>query len=159
MKTTIILETIIHAPIERCFDLSRSIDFHQASTNGSNEKAVAGRLKGLILEGETVTWEATHFFIRQLLTTRIVSMERPVRFSDVMQRGAFKSMEHEHLFYDNNGSTLMKDVFIYETPYSIVGQIFDKLVLRRYMTELLNERNKAIKFAAESDRWKQFILR
>lgn len=158
MKTTIYLETIIYAPVERCFDLSRSIDLHLASTNGSNEKAVAGRLKGLILEGETVTWEATHFFVRQLLTTKITSMQRPFRFYDVMQQGAFKSMEHEHLFHTHNGSTTMKDVFIYETPYGVLGRLFDKLVLRRYMTALLNERNQAIKNVAESDRWKEFIL-
>jgi len=158
MKTTIYLETIIHAPMERCFDLSRSIDLHVASTNGSNEKAVAGRLKGLILEGETVTWEATHFFVRQLLTTKITSMQRPFRFYDVMQQGAFKSMEHEHLFYDQDGSTTMKDVFVYEAPYGIFGQLFDKLVLRRYMSALLKERNQAIKNFAESGAWKKFIL-
>ena len=158
MKTTIYLETIIHAPVERCFDLSRSIDLHLASTNGSNERAVAGRLKGLILEGETVTWEATHFFVRQLLTTKITSMQRPFRFYDVMQQGAFKSMEHEHLFHFHNGSTTMNDVFIYETPFGVLGQLFDKLVLRRYMTALLTQRNQAIKRAAESDRWKEFIL-
>jgi ligand-binding SRPBCC domain-containing protein len=157
MKTTIYLETIIRAPVERCFDLSRSIDLHLASTNGSNEKAVAGRLKGLISEGETVTWEATHFFVRQLLTTKITSMQRPFRFYDVMQKGAFKSMEHEHLFHDHNGSTLMKDIFIYETPYGLFGRLFNKLVLRRYMKALLKERNQTIKSVAESDRWKKFV--
>lgn len=157
MKTTIELEIVINAPLERCFDLSRSIDFHQVSTNGSNEKVVAGRLNGLILEGETVTWEATHFFVRQLLTTKIVLIQRPFRFYDVMQEGAFKSMEHEHLFYDHSGSTLMKDIFIYETPLGVFGRLFDKLVLRRYMTELLMERNLAIKKAAESEEWKKFV--
>jgi ligand-binding SRPBCC domain-containing protein len=128
-----------------------------ASTKGSNEKAVAGRLKGLMAEGETVTWEATHFFVRQLLTTKITSMQRPFRFYDVMQQGAFKSMEHEHLFCEQDGATIMKDVFIYETPYGIFGQCFDMLILRRYMTALLAERNQSIKSVAESDVWKGFI--
>ena len=85
-------------------------------------------------------------------------MQRPFRFYDVMQQGAFKSMEHEHLFYDQDGSTTMKDVFVYEAPYGIFGQLFDKLVLRRYMSALLKERNQAIKNFAESGAWKQFIL-
>jgi ligand-binding SRPBCC domain-containing protein len=117
------------------------------STNGSNEKAVAGR----------TTWEATHFFVRQLLTTKIILMERPFRFYDEMQQGAFKSMEHDHRFYRKNGSTLMTDTFIYETPYGILGTLFNKLVLRRYMAHLLNERNVAIKVAAESQQWKKFL--
>ena len=157
MKTTIYLETLINAPIERCFDLSRSIDLHTVSTNGSNEKAIAGRLKGLIVEGETVTWEATHFSVRQLLTTKIISMQRPSRFYDVMQQGAFKSMEHEHLFYEHEGSTLMKDIMVYETPYGILGRLFDTIVLRRYMNKLLHERNSVIKSAAESNEWKTYL--
>src|SRR5688572_9424705 len=107
MNTTIYLETIIQAPVERCFDLARSIDFHQVSTNGSNERVVDGRMKGLILQRETVTWEETHFLVRQLLTTKIASMQRPFRFYDVMEQGAFKSMEHAHLFQFRNRTTTM----------------------------------------------------
>jgi ligand-binding SRPBCC domain-containing protein len=157
MKTTIYLETLINAPAERCFDLSRSIDLHIMSTNGSNEKAVAGRLKGLMEEGESVTWEATHFFVRQLLTTKIILMQRPQRFYDVMQQGAFKSMEHHHLFFESNGSTLMKDIFVYETPFGLCGRLFDKVVLHRYMTNLLRQRNLTIKTTAESARWQAFL--
>jgi ligand-binding SRPBCC domain-containing protein len=157
MKTTIQLETQIHAPLERCFDLARSIDLHTVSTEGSNEKAVGGRTKGLILEGETVTWIATHFFVRQTLTTKIVSMQRPNRFYDVMQRGTFKSMEHEHIFRHQNGVTIMIDDFVYEPPFKILGQIFDKLILRRYMTRLLTVRNSTIKQVAESDLWMNFL--
>jgi ligand-binding SRPBCC domain-containing protein len=157
MKTTIYLETIIYAPVERCFDLARSIDFHQVSTDGSNERVVAGRMKGLISQGETVTWEATHFLVRQMLTTKIVSMQRPLRFYDVVQQGAFKSMEHVHTFQHSNGRTTMIDEFVYETPFGLFGRLFDKLVLKRYMTRLLTVRNHSIKHALESDVWKQFL--
>lgn len=49
------LETHIAAPIERVFDLARSIEAHMASTEGSNERAVDGRATGLIGYGEVVT--------------------------------------------------------------------------------------------------------
>ena len=62
---TINLTTLIDAPIERCFNLSLSIDLHAASTFGTNEKAVAGITTGIIKQGETVTWQATHFGIQQ----------------------------------------------------------------------------------------------
>ena len=65
-------ETLVAAPIEQVFDLSRSIDFHQESTPGTNERAVAGRASGLIELGETVTWEATHFGVRQRLTLSLI---------------------------------------------------------------------------------------
>src|SRR5437899_12648015 len=38
--TRIVLLTSIAAPIERCFDLARSVDLHMASTNWSGERAI-----------------------------------------------------------------------------------------------------------------------
>jgi ligand-binding SRPBCC domain-containing protein len=88
------LETRIDAPIERVFDLARSIDAHMASTKGSSEKAVAGCTSGLIGDGETVTWEATHFGVKQRLSVRVTKFDRPHLFEDEMIRGAFASMSH-----------------------------------------------------------------
>ncbi|RED52621.1 hypothetical protein [Cohnella lupini] len=66
---TIQISLFIKAPIQVCFDLSRSIDLHMESISHTNERAVKGRTSGLIELGETVTWEATHFGIRQQLTS------------------------------------------------------------------------------------------
>lgn len=46
------LTTLINAPVERCFDLSRSIDLHQLTAIRTTEKAIAGITKGLISKGE-----------------------------------------------------------------------------------------------------------
>jgi hypothetical protein len=40
------LSTVIRAPRERVFDLARSIEAHQDSTEGTEERAVAGVTKG-----------------------------------------------------------------------------------------------------------------
>ncbi len=50
----IILDTWINAPVERCFDLARSIDLHKISTEQTNEKAISGVTSGLIGLNETV---------------------------------------------------------------------------------------------------------
>ncbi|MFX8875810.1 hypothetical protein ABTM97_19785, partial [Acinetobacter baumannii] len=76
--------------IEKCFDLARSIDLHQISTAETNEKAIAGKTNGLINLNETVTWEATHFGIRQKLTSKITKFDRPYHFRDEQVKGAFK---------------------------------------------------------------------
>ena len=92
----ILLETEINAPIDRVFDLARSIDLHKVSTTGTNEEAVAGKTSGLIELNETVTWRAKHFGIYQKLTVKVIEFERPTLFADVMLKGAFKSMRHSH---------------------------------------------------------------
>jgi hypothetical protein len=51
----------IAAPIERVFDLARSIDLHVASTNWTRERAIAGVTHGLIGAGQEVTWRGRHF--------------------------------------------------------------------------------------------------
>lgn len=154
---TLYLETLIGAPREVCFDLSRSIDLHQVSTAKTKERAVAGRTSGLINEGEFVTWEAVHFGIKQNLTVKITAMERPDFFIDEMQEGAFKSMWHEHRFIEKEGKTLMTDVFKFAAPLGVLGVLAERLFLKDYMNRFLRERNEVIKKVAESEEWKKVL--
>ena len=71
------LTTEIYSSITICFDLSRSIDLHKISTAKTNEEAIAGTTSGLINLGEYVTWKATHFGIKQKLTSKITAFESP----------------------------------------------------------------------------------
>jgi ligand-binding SRPBCC domain-containing protein len=151
------LETIIDAPIERVFDLARSIDLHAESMSGSHERAIDGVTTGLIDLGQTVTWEAVHFGFRQRLTSKISVCERPSHLQDVMVSGAFAGFIHDHYLSENNGVTMMKDEFNYRSPLGFLGKIADAVFLERYMTELLTERNRRIKQTAESDEWLRFI--
>lgn len=151
------LETFINAPIQRCFDLARSIDLHKVSLEHTDEKAVDGKTKGLIEKGEFVTWQARHFGIKQNLSVRITEMKPPNYFCDEMTKGAFKSMRHKHFFESRENGTLMIDEFFYETPFWLLGGVFDYFVLKNYMKQLLHRRNRAIKRIAESDEWKKLI--
>ncbi len=143
------LSTTINAPVERCFDLARSIDLHIESTKHTGEQAIAGRTSGLIELGETVTWRAKHFGIWQNLTSKITAFDYPNSFTDEMVEGAFKSFKHEHIFHEVNGETVMKDVFTFESPLGVMGRLFNRIILTSYMTRLLEERNKVIKKTAK----------
>ncbi|HOX83420.1 MAG TPA: SRPBCC family protein [Chryseolinea sp.] len=148
--TTINLTTEIKATIERCFDLSRDVDAHKLSAKDTNEKAVSGRTSGLCELGDTVTWEAKHFGVIQNLTIEITQFNRPSFFEDKMVKGAFKSMRHQHHFEERNGSTMMTDKFQYDVPFGLVGQLFDKLILKKYMMRFLVKRNRVLKAIAEN---------
>lgn len=51
----------------------------------------------------------------------------------------------------------MKDVFYFESPFGIVGKIFNYLVLTNYLKNLLIKRNNIIKEYAESESWKKLL--
>jgi hypothetical protein len=89
MATRICLETIIYAPVQISFDLSRSIDLHMKTTEHTDEKAIAGRTSGLIELGEFVTWKAKHFGLWQQMTIKISAMESPFYFKDEMTQAPF----------------------------------------------------------------------
>lgn len=154
---TIELRTSVAAPPERVFDLSRSIGLHTRSMARSREEAVGGRTSGLIGLGETVTWRARHLGVRQRLTIRISGFERPRWFRDELVRGAFATMVHDHHFAPAEGGTEMRDVFRFSAPFGPLGRLVERLVLRRYMTRLLEDRNAAIKAAAEGDDWRKLL--
>ena len=154
---TIELSIEIHSNIETCFDLARSIDFHTISTSRTNEKAIGGRTSGLINLGEQVTWQATHFGIRQKLTSKITTYERPFHFRDEQVKGILKFIVHDHYFEQGDGKVIMKDVFRFQSPFGFIGQAFDKLVLTKYLTKFLVERNDLIKEYAETEKWKTVI--
>ncbi|MFZ6014110.1 MAG: SRPBCC family protein [Bacteroidota bacterium] len=151
------LKTVIHARPEICFDLSRSIDLHQFTTRHTNERAIDGRTQGLIEDGEFVTWEATHFFLKQHMTVQIIAMQRPHYFKDEMVSGPFRSMTHTHTFDSSLQETVMLDHFHYTIPFGILGRLADFLFLKRYMQRLLERRNSIIKQLAESGEWKRFL--
>ncbi len=152
------LKTKINAPVERVFDLARCIDLHAETMQKHKEKAIDGITEGLINLDESVTWEATHFGIRQKLTSKITVFDRPNHFRDEMQKGAFKGFTHDHFFEEcENEKTLMCDRFDYESPFRLFGKIADALFLEKYMTRILKKRNLVIRKTAEGENWQKFI--
>lgn len=146
---TILIETQIHAPAERCFDLMRDIRIHPETTMQTYEKAVAGVTEGMIGLGQTVTFEGRHFGMRQRLTVCVTEFERPVLFVDEMTEGKFRSFKHIHEFVKVRGGTLMRDRLIWRSPFGLLGRIVDELLLKRHLRNLVTTRNLRLKQLAE----------
>jgi ligand-binding SRPBCC domain-containing protein len=147
--TTIRLITTIVAPKQIVFDISRDIDVHQKSASKSKEKAIKGITSGLINSNETVTWRGKHFGFYLTHKSRITAMNLYDYFVDEMEEGKFKSFKHQHFFEETNGITTMTDLLEYETPFGILGKVFDVLFLKKHLIQFLLERNKTLKKIAE----------
>ncbi|UQZ32178.1 cell division protein [Paenibacillus sp. PK3_47] len=142
-------DIFINAPINVCFDLARDVDVHTVTTIKTKERAIDGVTVGLMENGDTVTWEATHLGVKQKLTAKIIEMEKPYKFTDVMVKGVFHSFTHTHEFIESGTGTIMKDIFYYKSPFGILGVIADRLFLEKYMRNFIVKRAKELKRIAE----------
>jgi ligand-binding SRPBCC domain-containing protein len=147
---TIRLLTPIAAPPHRCFNLARDTTIHVQSLAHTGERIVAAPLHNPMELGDTVTWEACHFGIRQCLTARITHRDPPRCFVDKQVRGAFASFTHTHEFEPAAGGTTVIDTFAYTSPLGPLGRIADALFLRRYMQRLLQDRALHLKRITEA---------
>ncbi len=152
------LTTIINAPIQRVFNLSRSIDLHKISTASTNEEAVAGITTGLINLNEIVTWQAVHLFKKRTMTVKITEMESPVYFKDEMLNGDFKSFQHQHFFkFISKKITEMKDMLELRSRFGLLGKTVDFIFMKYYLRHFFVLRNATIKQYAESGDWKKLL--
>jgi ligand-binding SRPBCC domain-containing protein len=151
---TIRTATQVNAPMERCFRLSLSIDLEMAA---NRYRAVAGVTKGLIGPGESVTWQGRQFG----LTVRhesLIDIWRPYSyFREVMVAGTFGAYQHDHHFAVMNDGTRIRDEIRFAAPAGLLGRVAEKLVLRRRITAMLQQRNAFIKQVAESDEWHRYL--
>jgi hypothetical protein len=152
--------TTIEAPIQRCFDLSRSVEVHLLKNVHSEEQALAidGLTSGLQGFSDRVTWRAKHFGFWHNLTNEVTAITPPTYFQVTMNKGIFRSMQADHLFRTlPSGATEMTDRFRIASPPPILGLLAEELFLRRYMLALIRERNAVIKQLAESSDWKFYL--
>lgn len=144
------LETRINAPIEVCFDAARDIGLHVRLAQSTGERAVAGRIQGLIGEGEWVTFRARHFGVPFELTAHITRFEPPFRFCDEQTRGPFAQLKHTHEFESlGEEATLMRDRIEFKCPLGVLGRVADPLV-QRHLRRFLIERAQRLKTGLEA---------
>lgn len=143
------IHTSIDAPADVCFMLSLSVDVHQESVASTHEKAIAGITSGTMTLHDTVTWQARHFGLNLTMTSRIAVYERPHYFVSEMIKGSFKKLYHQHIFREENGKTIMTDLFEFQAPLGFLGKVAEKCFLLTYMKKFLLMRNAYIKASAE----------
>lgn len=108
----------------------------------SREQAVAGVTSGLISLGESVTWRAWHFGVPLQMTSRITEMEAPDYFIDEQVKGPFRWFRHIHEFSQDAQGTTMVDRIDFTAPFGPLGRLVEKLLLARYLQNLIEERNR-----------------
>ncbi|MFT5328822.1 MAG: ligand-binding SRPBCC domain-containing protein [Planctomycetaceae bacterium] len=149
----------IRAPIERCFDIARSVDVHKDTSTLIRGRAIAGKRTGLSDLGDETTWSARFFGLRFKIRTRVTRMVKSQYFCERRVSGLIERFEHDYHFTENEGSTRMEDVFSISLPLGLLGQGLLQLVLRPKLERVQMHRLQAIQQICEGDKWRQYLER
>ncbi len=141
----------IRASMQRCFDLTRSVDVHVYTSQRIAGKAIAGKTSGLAELNDTTTWSARFFGVRFTLTTKVNSVQAPFEFSERQGRGLFKRFEHDYTLRDlGDDYTELGDTFTFVSPFGWLGSLVDTFILQRVMCKVMESRLEDIKRLAET---------
>ena len=149
--------TNIKAPIHRCFDLARSIDFRKISLGDLNEKSVAGCTSGLIGPNQRVLIQSAVGGFSLSTDLKIEKFNPPFFFSYEIEESVFHSIVHDYYFYDISEETVMINHLYYRTRWGLAGNILNLIFLNKYLTRLITKRNELLREYAESDKWKDIL--
>ena len=145
----------MHAPIERCFLLSTSIEI-VAQELGM--RPVCGRTSGFVTGGDTVRWEGWRLGLPQFHESLIDRFKPPWFFRDRMISGRFGTFEHDHEFSDRgDGSVLLREEVHFTMPWGWAGDLIGQWVMVRDIRGLIKRRFARIKQMAESEEWRAYL--
>ncbi len=147
----------VRAPVERCFDLARSVDLHVDSSTEIGARAVGGRRGGRSGDGDVTTWSARFFGMRFSMTTRIEDFAPPTGFGDRLTRGLLKNFAHVYRFAPTpDGGCVMSDELSVAAPFGPLGWLVERGYLKRRMQDLVRRRLEHVKRVAEGDDWRRY---
>ena len=74
------------------------------------------------------------------MVTEITQVKENKFFIDEQRLGPYKMWHHQHIFIDNEDHVLMKDIVTYIPPFGLLGDIANKLFIKRQLNEIFNYR-------------------
>ena len=154
---TIHLTTFIAAPIERVFDLSRHLSIYKAMMQGRKETLSSVSASNLMSQGETVTFQAKHLGKTRLMTTKVITLQKPSSFVEEQVKGDLLHFKHQHHFKSVDNGTIMIDMIDFDGPRDVIGKVIGKIYLKDYLEKLINRRSTLIRQYAESEKWRAIL--
>lgn len=151
------LTSMIHAPVERVFDLARSVSLHKALMRKYRDGKVEGGTNGFMEIGDVIRWSRYYLGRKRTIEVKIRSMETPSAFGSILVRGSMASLRHEHFFKPIQNGTLLIDLLEYTPAFGLLGRWMDRRFIQPQLRKHLEKKNQLIKQYAESDQWKVVI--
>ena len=155
--TKIHVTTFINAPIERVFNLSRSLTLSKMAFKGAKEQLLSSSAANMVGAGETITLRAKHLGKTREITSRVTDLELPNGYTEEQIKGDLKSFRHEYHFKKVDNGTIMIDLVEFEGPRDLLGSLAAKFFLKSYFEKILKKKNELVRQSAESEKWKAVL--
>lgn len=154
--------TAIHAPIERCFQLSTSIDLVQRTLGMHPVPAESKKSSGRIEAEDQLVWRGWKFGLPAMHETLITAFDAPRHFQDTMGRGRFAAFQHDHWFKpgrdaDGSQTTELADEVRFRMPLGWPGALVGRYIMVPYVRALVRRRFALLKQVAESEEWRKYV--
>jgi ligand-binding SRPBCC domain-containing protein len=96
----------VHAPIERCFLLSTSVEIAEQELR---MHPIRGRTSDLVIGEEKILWKGWQLGLPHFHESIIENYRPPIFFRDRMIAGRFAAFEHDHNFTEQaKGAVLLR---------------------------------------------------
>ena len=153
--------TAIHAPIDRCFQLSTCLALVQQELGF---RAVSGRTTGFVQAGDTVRWEGWQLGLKHFHVTKISGFDYPTFLQDTMLDGRFQHFQHDHHLREshdaatsNQQGTVLEDELRFALPFGPLGHAVARYIMVPHIRNLMRSRFARIKRIAESEDWRNYL--
>ena len=149
---------LVSAPIERCFDLVRSIDLHEEKSFAIGAVAKAGKTKGLSELGDNTIWSGKFLGVRSSMNIVVTEVTKHSKFCEEMVSGVPKTFSHEYTFRKTEDELVeVTDKLGFSSRGWFLGSMLDSIYFSEKMRALVKARLEAIKSSAESDEWRKYL--
>ena len=112
----------------------KSMDFN--ITDWDEKKAYPGQIIQYTVKpllGVKITW-----------VTEITQVKDKEFFIDEQRMGPYKMWHHQHIFEIKDNGVLMKDIITYIPPFGLIGQIANKIFIKKQLKNIFDYRQKVI---------------
>jgi len=171
---------LIHAPIDRLFQLSTHLALVQQTLGMKpiDTGAPSGITNGHVVANSRVVWRGWKFGLptqhHSLITAFILPHEHVASvghpeitaeafFQDTQERGRFAFFQHDHHFSEFTDrvsgelNTELRDEVHFTLPFGPPGQVAAILLLKPYIRRKCRKRFALLKELAEGEGWRQFV--
>lgn len=139
---TLETEQELKISIEKAWDFFSSPENLSKITPPKMGFDITSNLEDKAYEGQIITYKIGILpFVKSNWVTEITTIKEREFFIDEQRFGPYAMWHHEHSFQQlSNGNTLMKDKISYKIPFGFLGNIAQKLFIKKQLTEIFTYR-------------------